>query len=75
MCESLGSALLGLGVEARGNRLGNARVQRGGSAGDEHGVAAILVASKRTALALAGARAREAGVSAERRSHGQQGNL
>lgn len=66
--ERLGGALLGFGVEARGNRLCNARVQRRSSAGNQHCVA-ILVAGDRAAFTLAGARAREARVSAERRTH------
>lgn len=70
MSESLGSALLGLGVEARRNWLCDARVQRGSSAWDEHRIA-ILVAGQRAALTLAGAWPREARMSTERRSHGE----
>lgn len=68
MRERLGSALLRLHVQGRGDGLGDARVQRGGPAGDHEGLV-VLVAGAGAAVAVAGAGAHEGGVCAEGGSH------
>lgn len=68
MREGLWGALLGLDVEGGGNWLGDARVQRGGPAGDDE-VGVGLVAGGRTAFTIAGPGTDEGGVVVERRAH------
>jgi len=51
MGQSLWSPLLGLHVQSRGNRLGDARVKRGSPAGDDQ-VAVDLVTGGRAAIAI-----------------------
>ena len=72
--ESLGGPLLGLHVKRRGDRLGDARVQRRGPAGDDQ-VAVGLIAGDWPAFAVARPRTLERGVCGERGRHFDYGSL
>jgi hypothetical protein len=70
MSESLGSTLLGLHVESGGNRLRNARVQRGCPAGNQEVLISALVAGAGPAIAVASPRTGKGGMGAQGGRHG-----
>lgn len=68
MCKGLGRPLLVLGIESRGNWLGNSRMQRRCPAGD-YQIIVALVAGRRAGIAIARPRTGEGGVCGQRGGH------
>lgn len=68
MCKGLGRPLLVLGIESRGNWLGNSRMKRRCPAGD-YQIIVALVAGRRAGIAIARPRTGEGGVCGQRGGH------